>query len=86
MLRFVGLKGSIMMSGALLRRIGLASDTMNKPTDFNPADHVEYDPLTGRFRKIKRQVGAEESPFWTKMGQPKKQPPSPDENDSNKKF
>ena len=50
--------------------------TMKKKTDFDIAEHVEYDPLTGQFRKVEKKTQPEESPFWTKMGQPKKQPPA----------
>ena len=49
--------------------------TMKKKTDFDIAEHVEYDPLTGQFRKVEKKTQPEESPFWTKMGQPKKQHP-----------
>ena len=59
--------------------------TMNKKTDFDVAEHVEYDPLTGQFRKVEKKTQPEESPFWTKMGQPKKQPP-PLEDDIKKKY
>ena len=59
--------------------------TMKKKTDFDVKKHVEYDPLTGQFRKVEKKTQPEESPFWTKMGQPKKQPP-PLEDDIEKKY
>ena len=59
--------------------------TMKKKTDFDVKKHVEYDPLTGQFRKVEKKTQSEESPFWTKMGQPKKQS-SPPEDDIKKKY
>ncbi len=59
--------------------------TMKKKTDFDVKKHVEYDPLTGQFRKVEKKTQSEESPFWTKMGQPKKQSPSR-EDDIKKKY
>jgi len=41
--------------------------------------------LTGQFRKVEKKTQPEESPFWTKMGQPKKQPPAL-EDDIKKKY
>jgi hypothetical protein len=42
--------------------------------------------LTGQFRKVEKKTQPEESPFWTKMGQPKKQPPPLLEDDIKKKY
>ncbi len=60
--------------------------TMKKKTDFDVKKHVEYDPLTGQFRKVEKKTQSEESPFWTKMGQPKKQSSPPPEDDIKKKY
>ncbi|MDC0038353.1 hypothetical protein OAJ78_01700 [Gammaproteobacteria bacterium] len=60
--------------------------TMKKKTDFDVKKHVEYDPLTGQFRKVEKKTQPEESPFWTKMGQPKKQSSPPSEDDIKKKY
>ena len=36
-------------------------------------EDVEYDPLTGMFRKKVPEILEErENPYWTKMGQPRK--------------
>ena len=48
----------------------------------NPLENIEYDPLTGRFlKKATTENAEEESPYWTKLGQPKRpaypQTPSP---------
>ena len=60
--------------------------TMKKKTDFDVKKHVEYDPLTGQFRKVEKKTQPEESPFWTKMGQPKKQSSPRPEDDIKKKY
>ena len=60
--------------------------TIKKKTDFDVKKHVEYDPLTGQFRKVEKKTQPEESPFWTKMGQPKKQSSPPPEDDIKKKY
>ena len=60
--------------------------TMKKKTDFDVKKHVEYDPLTGQFRKVEKKTQSEESPFWTKMGQPKKQSSPRPEDDIKKKY
>ena len=42
----------------------------------DPLENIKYDPLTGRFLKVEnKETPKEESPYWTKMGQPKR--PSP---------
>ena len=48
----------------------------------DPLENIKYDPLTGRFLKVENKTPEEESPYWTKMGQPKRarpRSPSPPE-------